>query len=207
MVNSTYSGLPKAQGLYSPANEHDACGVGFIAHIKGAKSHALIERALQILDNLTHRGATGYDSLLGDGAGILLQIPDGLIRRECAKLAVVLPQAGDYAIGMMFLPQHAPSRAQCEQIIAKFVHSEGQVLLGWRDVPVDNRGLSEAAKHVEPVIRQVLIGRGDSCADTDAFERKLFVIRKQVEHAVRAAKLEGGKQFYVPSLSARTVVY
>ena len=199
--------FPAPQGLYHPVNEHDACGVGFIAHIKGVKSHAVVERGLQILDNLTHRGATGYDPLLGDGAGILVQIPDAFMRRQAAAAGIELPQAEDYAVGMVFLPRNPDSRAACERLIAEFAQGESQRLLGWRDVPVERSGLSKAALDVEPVIRQVFIGRGDNCADGDAFERKLFVIRKQVEHAVTKARLDGGSQFYLPSLSARTIVY
>ena len=198
---------PTAQGLYNPSNEHDACGVGFIAHIKGKKSHSIVQHGLQILDNLTHRGATGYDPLLGDGAGILLQIPDAFLRRECSELDISLPEPGDYGVGMVFLPQDAAARSGVEELIKQFVEAEGQTLLGWRDVPVDNRGLSKATIEVEPVIRQVFVGRGASCADVDAFERKLFVIRKQIEHAVKAQNFADGKQFYVPSMSARTIVY
>ncbi len=202
-----YPKNPAAQGLYDPANEHDACGVGFIAHIKGEKSHSIVQHGLEILDNLTHRGATGYDPLLGDGAGILLQIPDAFMRRECDRLGFSLPSAGDYGVGMIFLPGDDGARARCESLLSGFIDGEGQTLLGWRDVPVDNSGLSEATKEVEPVIRQVFVGRGSNCPDVDAFERKLFVIRKQAEHAVNAEKLKNGKQFYVPSMSARTIVY
>ncbi|MEX0960779.1 MAG: glutamate synthase large subunit [Burkholderiales bacterium] len=202
-----YSNIPARQGLYHPGNERDACGVGFVAHIKGAKSHAIVEQGLQILDNLTHRGATGYDPLLGDGAGILLQIPDALLRKQCAAAGIELPAPGEYGVGMVFLPQDPASRAACEQAIVRHVEAEGQSLLGWRDVPTDNSGLSEAAKAVEPSIRQVFVGRGPNCPEPDAFERKLFVIRKQVEHAVTDMKLAGGKQFYLPSMSARTIVY
>jgi glutamate synthase (NADPH/NADH) large chain len=198
--------IPVQQGLYHPANEHDACGVGFIAHIKGAKSHSVVERGLEILDNLTHRGATGYDPLLGDGAGILVQLPDSFLRRECAG-TFALPPAGEYGVGMVFLPRDAAGRSACEALIGQLAQSEGQRLLGWRDVPVDNSGISVAAKAVEPVVRQVFIGRGENCTDVDSFERKLFVIRKQIEHGVRAANPPGGKQFYLPSMSARTVVY
>ncbi len=198
---------PAAQGLYHPSNEHDACGVGFIAHIKGEKTHAIVQHGLEILDNLTHRGATGYDPLLGDGAGILLQIPDAFLRRECGRHDISLPAPGYYGVGMVFLPADAPARAGIEDLINKFVEAEGQALLGWRDVPVDNSGLSKATIEVEPVIRQVFIGRGENCADVDAFERKLFVIRKQVEHAVKAQNFTDAKQFYVPSMSARTIVY
>ena len=202
-----YSTFPARQGLYHPANERDACGVGFVAHIKGARSHSIVQQGLQILDNLTHRGATGYDPLLGDGAGILLQIPDALFRKQCAEGGVQLPEPGAYGVGMVFLPQDPSSREACEQAIAQHVEAEGQQLLGWRDVPTDNSGLSEAAKAVEPFIRQVFVARGPGSADTDAFERKLFVIRKQVEHAVKELGLPGGGQFYLPSMSARTIVY
>jgi glutamate synthase (NADPH) large chain len=201
------SNFPVPQGLYDPANEHDACGVGFIAHIKGVKSHAVVRQGLQILDNLTHRGATGYDPLLGDGAGILLQIPDGFMRRESTRLGITLPGPGDYAVGMVFLPRDEASRTACESLMSRFVEAEGQRLLGWRDVPVERDGLSEAAKDVEPVIRQVFVARGTNCREDDDFERKLFVIRKQAEHAIRAAELKGGAQFYLPSLSSRTIVY
>jgi glutamate synthase (NADPH/NADH) large chain len=195
------------QGLYHSANEHDACGVGFIAHIKGAKSHMVVAKGLEILDNLTHRGATGYDPLLGDGAGILIQLPDEFLRRECAGQAIDLPASGEYGVGMVFLPRDSVGRAACEALIAQYALAEGQDLIGWRDVPVDDSGISQAARDVEPVVRQVFIGRGRNCADVDAFERKLFVIRKQVEHAVRAANTPGAKQFYLPSMSARTLAY
>ncbi len=203
--------MPARQGLYNPAHEHDACGVGFIAHIKGEKSHAIVRQGLQILKNLTHRGATGYDPKLGDGAGILIQLPDAFLRQEAAKLSIALPAAGEYACGMIFLPQSGNGRVACESAIARIVHEEGQSFLGWRDVPRDNRDIAAAAQAIEPVMRQVFIGRGASVgqsgADQDAFERKLFVIRKRIEHAVRALKLDDGSQFYIPSLSSRTLVY
>ena len=198
---------PQEQGLYSPGNEHDACGVGFIANIKGKKSHDIVSKGLQILANLTHRGATGYDPKLGDGAGILLQLPDAFLRKEAARLQIDLPPAGDYACGIVFLPQSANGRLACESVIARIVHEEAQTLLGWRDVPRDNRNIAEAARAVEPVMRQVFIGRGNATADQNAFERKLFIIRKRIEHAVHALKLEDDSQFYIPSLSSRTIVY
>ena len=176
--------MPAKQGLYDPANEKDACGVGFVAHIKGQKSHDIVRQGLQILKNLTHRGATGYDPKLGDGAGILIQLPDAFLRKEANKLGITLPEAGKYACGTAFLPQSANGREACESVMARIVHEEGQTLLGWRDVPRDNRNIADAAKAVEPVMRQVLIG--SQCADQDTFERKLFVIRKRAEHAVRA---------------------
>jgi len=198
---------PSRQGLYDPANEHDACGVGFVAHIKNRKSHAIVAQGLQILDNLTHRGATGYDPLLGDGAGLLIQLPDAFLRQEAAKLGVTLPAEGRYSCGNVFLPRSGNGRAACESAFVRIVAEEGQVFLGWRDVPRDNRGLAQAAKDAEPVVRQAFVGRGDATTDQDAFERKLFVIRKRVEHEVRRLKLADGRQFYVTTLSSRTIGY
>ncbi len=198
---------PRAQGLYDPANEHDACGVGFVAHIKGAKSHSIVEQGLQILKNLTHRGAVGADPLAGDGAGIMLQIPDALFREEMSLQSVKLPPAGQYGVGMVFLPQEPASRFACEYEIERAIKEEGQTLLGWRDVPRDNSGLGESVKKIEPVIRQVFIGRGRGVTVTDALERKLYIIRKSSGHAIQALDLEHGKEFYVASMSARTIVY
>ncbi len=194
-------------GLYDARNEHDACGVGFVADIRNRKSHAIIEQGLQILKNLEHRGATGYDPLLGDGAGILIQIPDAFLREELARQGLALPPAGEYGVGMVFLPRNSESRRACEAAIERTVRYEGQTLVGWRDVPCDNTGLARAARDCEPVIRQVFIGRGAGLRDQDAFERKLYVIRKEAGHRVQALKLADGKMFYVPSLSSRTVVY
>jgi glutamate synthase (NADPH/NADH) large chain len=201
------SSLPAQQGLYDPRHEHDACGVGFVAHIKGHASHDRVSQGLQILENLTHRGAVGADPLAGDGAGILIQIPDAFLRKALAKNKVTLPAAGEYGVGMLFLPRDKAARAACEKIIEARIKAEGQTLLGWRDVPVDNEGLGESVKVVEPVVRQVLIARGKQTADRDAFERKLFVIRKTAEHAVRALPKGQGKGFYIPSMSSRTIVY
>ncbi len=199
--------LPVQQGLYDPRQERDACGVGFVAHIKGKKSHDMVSQGLQILENLTHRGATGADPLAGDGAGILLQIPDAFFRKQCASLGWLLPEAESYGVGMLFLPKDAAARAACEKIIADKIVAEGQCLLGWRDVPVDSSILGESVKLVEPTVRQVFIGCGESCKDADAFERKLFVIRKTAEHAVSNLLGSLGNGFYISSLSARTVVY
>jgi glutamate synthase (NADPH/NADH) large chain len=203
----TQSYPPQAQGLYDPAQEHDACGVGFIAHIKGKKTHSIVEQGLQILRNLTHRGATGADPLAGDGAGILIQIPDQLFREEMAKQGVTLPPLGEYGVGMVFLPQEPASRLACEYEIERAIKDEGQVLLGWRDVARESSGLGESVKKLEPVIRQVFIGRGAGVTVTDALERKLYIIRKASGHAIQALKLAHGKEFYVPSMSARTIVY
>ena len=199
--------LPPAQGLYDPEQEHDACGVGFIAHIKGRRSHEIVDQGLQLLKNLTHRGATGADPLAGDGAGILIQIPDALLRDEMAKQGVELPEAGEYGVGMVFLPQEPASRLACEQEIERAIRAEDQVLLGWRDVPRDSSVLGESVRRIEPVIRQVFIGEGPDVTVTDALERKLYVIRKRAGHAIQALRLEHGKEFYMPSLSARTIVY
>lgn len=199
--------LPIRQGLYDPRNEHDACGVGFIVHIKGSKSHAIVKQGLDLLRNLTHRGAVGADPYAGDGAGILIQMPDAFLRQQCGKQGLILPKEGDYAVGMVFLPRDATSRASCEALFTEIIAQEKAILLGWRDVPVDNQELGETAKQVEPFIRQVFIGRGADCFDQDAFERKLFVIRKQIENTVRDSDLKGGNTFYVPSLSTRTLVY
>jgi glutamate synthase domain-containing protein 2/glutamate synthase domain-containing protein 1/glutamate synthase domain-containing protein 3 len=198
---------PHSQGLYDPANEHDACGVGFVAHIKGKKSHSIVEQGLQILKNLTHRGAVGADPLAGDGAGILLQIPDAFLREEMAGQRVDLPPAGQYGVGMVFLPQEPASRLACEYEIERAIKEEGQELLGWRDVPCDNSGLGDSVKKIEPVIRQVFIGRDRGVTVTDALERKLYIIRKSSGHAIQALNLAHGKEFYVASMSARTVVY
>ncbi|HZV66557.1 MAG TPA: glutamate synthase subunit alpha, partial [Telluria sp.] len=197
-----------AQGLYDPSNEHDACGVGFIAHIKGNKSHSIIEQGLLILKNLDHRGAVGADKLMGDGAGILIQIPDQYFRDEMAKQGVELPPPGEYGVGMVFLPKENASRIACEQEIERAVRIEGQVVLGWRNVPLDETmPMSPTVRAKEPVIRQIFIGRGPDIMVTDALERKLYVIRKSSGHAIQALKLLHGKEFFVPSMSARTIVY
>ena len=199
--------LNEPQGLYHPANEHDACGVGFVAHIKGKKSHSIVEQGLTVLRNLTHRGAVGWDPKLSDGAGLLIQIPDKFLREVMAKQGVKLPPAGQYGVGMVFLPRDPASRFACEYEIERAIKDEGQVLLGWRDVPVDNSDLAEPAKRIEPVMRQVFIGRGKKLTVTDALERKLYIIRKSAGHAIQSLKLAHGKEFYVPSMSARTVCY
>jgi glutamate synthase (NADPH) large chain len=195
------------QGLYRPENEHDACGVGFVANIKGRKSHTIVEQGLTVLRNLTHRGAVGWDPKLSDGAGILIQIPDRFYREEMAKQGVKLPPAGQYGVGMVFLPRDPASRIACEYEIERAIKDEGQHLLGWRDVPVDNSDLAQPAIQLEPVIRQVFIGRGRRLTVTDALERKLYIIRKSSGHAIQALQLKHAKQFYVPSMSARTVCY
>ncbi len=203
-------GRPGPQGLYDPRNEHDACGVGFIVNFKNRKSHDIVARGLQLLRNLTHRGAVGADPNCGDGAGILIQTPHAFLRREFDKLGVTLPAPGACAVAMMFLPRPAASRAVAEKIVSQVLTEEGLETLGWRDVPTVNARLGGAARDAEPVVRQLAIGCGrhtDTKTDSGVFERKLFVARKRMEHAVRAQNLDGGHQFYVPSMSSRTMVY
>jgi len=198
----------QSQGLYDPSNEHDACGVGFVAHIKGQKSHAIVGQALKILENLDHRGAVGADALMGDGAGILIQLPDALYREEMAKLGVTLPAPGEYGVGMVFLPKEHASRLACEQELERAVLAEGQVLLGWRDVPVNlDMPMSPRVREKEPVIRQIFIGRGNDVIVQDALERKLYVIRKTASAAIQHLNLKHGKEYYVPSMSSRTIIY
>ncbi|RMX06497.1 glutamate synthase subunit alpha [Corticibacter populi] len=196
------------QGLYAGANEHDACGVGFVAHIKGVKRHDIVTQALQILINIDHRGAVGADPLMGDGAGILIQIPDQLYREEMAAQGIELPPAGEYGVGMIFLPKENASRRACEQELERAVKAEGQVLLGWRDVPVNrDMPMSPAVREKEPVLRQLFIGRGNDVIVQDALERKLYVIRKTASANIQALGLKHSKEYYVPSMSTRTVVY
>jgi glutamate synthase (NADPH) large chain len=203
-------------GLYDPSNEHDACGVGFVAHIKGHKSHAIVQQGLKILENLDHRGAVGADKLMGDGAGLLIQLPDALYREEMARagrapdgsVGVTLPPAGEYGVGMIFMPKEHASRLACEQEMERAVAAEGQVLLGWRDVPVNlDMPMSPTVREKEPAIRQVFIGRGSNVIVQDALERKLYVIRKTASANIQALKLTHSKEYYVVSMSSRTVVY
>jgi len=208
MTSAAEAQLLQQQGLYSSVHEHDACGVGFVAHIKGEKSHGLVTQALKILENLDHRGAVGADKLMGDGAGILIQLPDALYREEMAKQGVNLPPAGEYGVGMVFLPKEHASRLACEQEMERAIKAEGQVLLGWRDVPVNHdMPMSPTVRAKEPVLRQVFIGRGSDVIVQDALERKLYVIRKTASAAIQALGLKHNKEYYVPSMSSRTVIY
>jgi glutamate synthase (ferredoxin) len=210
-------GDPVAQGLYDPRYEHDACGVGFVVDLRARKSHAIVQHGLQILLNLQHRGACGCEANTGDGAGILLQLPHGFFAQECAKVQIQLPPPGEYGVGMMFLPTRRADRERCEQIIKRIVKEEGQKLLGWRTVPVNNKPLGDTARAVEPVMRQVFIGHrpdragngptADSREPTADFERKLYVIRKRIENAIRASTIPLREMFYIPSLSCRTIIY
>jgi glutamate synthase (NADPH) large chain len=198
---------PKAQGLYDPRHERDACGVGFVVHIKGQRSHAIVRQALQVLENLQHRGACGCEPNTGDGAGVLVQMPDRFLRRVAAGIGIVLPPAGAYGAGLVFLPRDDGQRETIQALFEAIVAEEGQRFLGWRDVPTDDSLLGASAVACEPAIRQAFIGRGDAVRDPAQFERKLYVVRKRIENAVAA--LDGGDRilFAVPSLSARILVY
>ncbi len=203
----TQMGYPPAQGLYDPRHEHDACGFGFVVDIQGRRSHDIVKQALQVLLNLEHRGAVGAEKNTGDGAGILFQTPHAFLQKECGKLGIGLPGPGAYAAGMVFLPPDATSRDACVHRFEQVVRDEGQKVIGWRDVPFDNSTLGPTAQAAQPVIRQILVGRGEGVADDMAFERKLYVIRRLVEKAVSRSAIPGRGHFYVPSLSHKTIVY
>ncbi len=200
-------GLPIEQGLYDPVNEHDACGFGFIANIHNEPKHEIVHQALEIVQNLDHRGAIGADPLAGDGAGILIQIPDGFMRKVFSERGITLPPVGDYAVGMVFLPNDPTKCDLAAEAIETSISREGQILIGWRDVPVDNRVLGESVKEAEPIIRQVLIQRGPETPDSEAFQRKLYVIRKQAHHALWDKNATAWRDFYVVSMSTHTMVY
>jgi glutamate synthase (NADPH) large chain len=206
-VDRTKPGLPDAQGLYDPRNERDACGIGFVANIKGVKTHKIVEQGLEILVNLTHRGAVGADPKAGDGSGLLIQMPDAFMRTKAAELGIELPAEGTYGVGMVFLPQDDADRARIEAEIEARTSEEGQSFLGWRDVPTDNGNFSEGIKQTEPVIRQFFVAQGDNCADQDAFERKLYVIRKLVSKTVATWDGYIDDWYYAPSFSSRVILY
>ena len=203
----TIPGYPHKQGLYDPRFEHDACGIGFVVNIKGEKSHEIVQQALTVLQNLDHRGACGCEDNTGDGAGILLQVPHAFLQHACDGIGLQLPRPGQYGVGMIFLPRDREQRHQCERRFEDIVRREGQEVLGWRSVPTDNLYLGETAKSREPFIRQVFIKRSADLHDDLAFERKLYVIRRQAENAIRYANIPGGDYFYIPSLSYKTLVY
>jgi glutamate synthase domain-containing protein 2/glutamate synthase domain-containing protein 1/glutamate synthase domain-containing protein 3 len=198
---------PKKQGLYDPQFEHDACGVGFVANIKGVKSHDIVRKGLQIMENLTHRGACGCDPETGDGAGILIQMPHEFFQKEVRGLGFSLPEPGHYGVGMVFLPRDVRERNICQAIFARIVSEEDQDLLGWRTVPTEASACGWLARRAMPEIRQVFIRKGSGIKDAAALERKLYVIRKRVECAVRDADVRDSESFYVASLSTRTIVY
>lgn len=204
MLNNNH-GLPPHQGLYDPSFEKDACGVGFIAHMKGKKSHNIINQGIQILINLTHRGATGADADTGDGAGILIQIPHKFLVKETAKLNFTLPDEGNYGVGVVFLPQEVNARINCEGTFERIAREEGLDLIGWRDVPTDERSCGLYARGTHPNVHQVFINRGNY--DLITFERKLFILRKRIENAIREINDDYTKTFYICSLSSKTMIY
>jgi glutamate synthase domain-containing protein 2/glutamate synthase domain-containing protein 1/glutamate synthase domain-containing protein 3 len=199
-------GLPEARGLYDPRLEHDACGIGFVASIKGQRTHEIVRKGIEVLVNLTHRGACGCDPETGDGAGVLIQIPHRFFARECRELGIELPEPGQYGVGMIFLPVERHDRMRCEGILEKIVREEGLELLGWRDTPVDGSVIGRVARVSQPYIQQIFVGAAPGM-DEAALERKLYVVRKRAESQIAASDIKDRDFFYVPSLSARTIVY
>jgi len=202
----TPRGLPQPQGLYDPAQERDSCGIGFVANIKGQKSHDIIVKGIQVLINLTHRGACGCDPETGDGAGVLIQIPHKFFVRECAKRGFTLPAAGEYGVGMTFLPVERHDRLQCEGILERIVTEEGLTVLGWRDTPINGAAIGREARNSQPYIQQIFVGRGKGMNE-DQLERKLYLVRKRAENEVAKSDLPEKSFFYMPSFSCRTIVY
>jgi len=200
-------GLPPKQGLYDPWFEHESCGVGFVVNVKGKKSHAIVQQALQVLRNLQHRGACGCEANTGDGAGILTQVPHAFLKQACSEVKIALPGPGEYGVGLVFLPSNPSERYKCEKLFEEIVVTEGLRLLGWRTVPTEHGSLGQTAIASEPVVRQVFIARPDSLSDGLAFERELYVIRKLAERGIRASGIQGGGKFYVCSLSYKTMIY
>ncbi len=201
------NGLPSAQGLYRPEHEHDACGIGFIAHVKGHRSHDIITRGIEILMNLTHRGACGCDSETGDGAGLLVQIPHAFFQRATQPLGFSLPAPGEYGVGMVFLPVEPFARRTCEGILERIAREEGLEVCGWRDTPTDGDAIGRVARNSQPYIQQVFLSRGSSLMDADTLERKLYLVRKRAAHEISISTINDRGCFYIPSLSARTIVY
>src|SRR5437660_1637901 len=197
---------PLKQGLYDPQYEHDACGLGFVVDVKGRRSRRIVEQACEVLLNLEHRGACGCEPNTGDGAGILLQIPHPFFQRECDELGLTLPKAGQYAVGMVFLPNDDEGRYECERLFERIVRQEGQRVLGWRTVPTDDTGIGPTALASRPVVRQIFIARGEGAPDEMTFERKLYVIRKLVSKGAKRG-IHERRMFYISSLSSRTIVY
>jgi glutamate synthase (NADPH/NADH) large chain len=200
---------PASEGLYDATREHDACGVGFIVNLKNLPSQKIVQNGLRILENLEHRGAVGADPLMGDGAGIMVQIPHKFFAREATRLGWALPKQGEYAVGFLFMPRDADLRVKMERVVTRVIEDEGQAVIGWRDVPSDNASLSKDPEiaATEPWHRQIIIGRGPAIADEDAFERKLYIIRKVVSAKIYSAFEGKPNDFYVVSMSCRTLVY
>jgi glutamate synthase domain-containing protein 2/glutamate synthase domain-containing protein 1/glutamate synthase domain-containing protein 3 len=199
-------GLPPKQGMYDPSMERDACGLGLIANLKGVASHDIIQKGIQILINLTHRGACGCDPETGDGAGITIQIPHKFFQKECARLGFTLPPVGEYGVGMVFLPVESNSRLRCEGILERIAREEGLEILGWRDAPVNGNAIGRLARSSQPYIEQIFLGR-EAGMSQDELERKLYVVRKRAESEIASLDIKEGDFFYLPSLSTRTIIY
>ena len=200
-------GPPPKQGLYDPSFEKDACGVGFVVDIKGRKSHRILQQAIEVLENLDHRGASGSEVNTGDGAGVLMQMPHAFFKEACKKARFTLPAAGQYGVGIVFLPRNPTKRRKLEEVFEHIVQSSGLTMLGWRTVPVDNSTLGETAKSSEPFMRQVFIGRPEDVRDDLEFERRLYVARKRAYSEIRTSTLDGAEYWYLCSLSHKTLVY
>ena len=200
-------GFPEEYGLYDPKNEHENCGFGFIANIKNEPKHEIVHQALEIVHNLDHRGAVGADPLAGDGAGILIQIPDQFFRADFARNDITLPKIGDYGVGMVFFPQDKTRADLAKKAIEQTISNEGQIFIGWRDVPIDDIVLGETVKHNAPLIKQFFIQKGSNCKDEKQFQRKLYVIRKQAHFLLHSKKIEDWDDFYIVSLSSRTIIF
>jgi glutamate synthase (NADPH/NADH) large chain len=199
--------VPSRQGLYDPRFEHDSCGIGFVADIHGQASSEIVQKAIQVLLNLEHRGACGCEVNTGDGAGILIQVPHEFLAEECEKLGITLPRRGHYAVSNLFLPTAEDDRRRCEELVEKTVREEGLCVLGWRTLPTDNSSLGPTARAGEPAMRQLFLSRPEPIEDDLAYERKLYVVRRRLENAVRASDIPEKRSFYIPSLSQRTLVY
>jgi glutamate synthase domain-containing protein 2/glutamate synthase domain-containing protein 1/glutamate synthase domain-containing protein 3 len=205
-TSDCYRATPQPQGLYHPRNEHDACGMGLVASIRGEKSHDIIRKGLEVLINLTHRGAAGCDPETGDGAGILIQIPHNFFVAECKTLGIQLPALGVYGVAMVFLPVDKHSRLQCEGVFERIAKEEGLAVLGWRDTPIDGNAVGREARASQPYVEQFFVGRPEGLEE-DAFERLLYRVRRRTENEILDSEIEGKDDFYIPSLSCRTIVY
>ena len=205
------NGLPPAQGLYDPSYEHDACGVGFICHIKGQPSHEIVSNALLMLENMNHRGACGCEENSGDGAGILIGIPDAFLRAKCKALGIELPSIGEYAVGTVFSAKDETTRRQCEAVFERVANEYDMVVLGWRDVPVDNSSIGPTPLRCEPFMRQVFVGMGKSFFNKLDFERRLYLVRQRAENTVEFQSPEisesAREEFYISALSVNRLVY
>jgi glutamate synthase domain-containing protein 2/glutamate synthase domain-containing protein 1/glutamate synthase domain-containing protein 3 len=199
--------LPSKEGLYDPWFEHDACGVGFVAHLKGKQSHYIVQKGIELLINLEHRGAVGAEKNSGDGAGILTQMPHKFMQGVANELGFELPEFGYYGVGVVFIPRDPEAYAESESIVERCIAEAGLETLGWRRVPTDNSTLGDRVKSIEPYVHQVFIKRSESCEDAEAFERKMYVVRKHAQSLVTASGVRGTEYFYIPSMSYKTISY